>query len=73
VEIGSLPDRVTKSEDSLRVSWWTISNGLTFAVFGFQKKMEKGPDILFEEIMAEHFPKWGKERYSDPGILESSK
>lgn len=30
-------------------------------------------DILFEEIMAEHFPKWGKKRYSDPGILESSK
>ena len=40
----------------------TTLNELTFTLYGSQKeKREKGPEKVFEEIVAENFTKLGKE------------
>ena len=63
---GNHPNRRTKgkgiflNEERLRDTR-TTSSRQTFALYGSQKKREKGVENLFEEKIAENFPNLGKE------------
>ena len=62
VEITASEQNIEKNEDSLRHLWDNIKH-TNIHIIGIPEgeEGEKGPEKLFEEIIAENFPSMGKE------------
>ena len=50
-----------RAEDSLRDLWDHIKHTNIWIIGVPEEEREKGPDKIFEEIIAENFPNMGKE------------
>ena len=50
-----------RNEDSLRDLWDNIKLTNIHIIAVLEEETEKGPDQIFEEIIAENFPNMGKE------------
>ena len=58
----NIDKRIKKNEDSLRDLWDNIKC-TNICIIGVQEdEREKGPEEIFEEVIAENFSKMGKER-----------
>ena len=52
--------RTTRNEESLRDLWDNIKH-TNIRIIGVPEGVEKGPEKIFEEIIAKNFPNMGKE------------
>ena len=60
-----------RNEDSLRDIWNNIKH-TNIRIIGVPEGVEKGPEKIFEEIIAKNFPNMGKEiSQPSPGITRS--
>ena len=68
VEITALEQntekRMKRNEDSLRVLWDNIKHTNVQIIRVPEEEREKGPEKKFEGIIAENFPKMGKETFT---------
>ena len=53
-----------RNEDSLRDLWDNIKCTNICIIVSQKEKREKGPEKIFEEIIAENFPNMGKEIFN---------
>ena len=60
-----------RNEDSLRDLWDNIKHTNIWIIGVPEEEREKGPDKIFEEIIAENFPNVGKEINSQVQEAES--
>ena len=62
-----------RNEDSLRGLWDNIKHMNTGIIeVPEEEEREKGPEKIFEEIIAKNFPNMGKESFSNPGSTMST-
>ena len=56
----NIEKRMRKNEDSLRDPWDNM-NDMNISIIGNLEDREKGPEKIFEQVIAENFPNMGKE------------
>ena len=56
----NIEKRMRKNEDSLRDPWDNMKD-MNISIIGNLEDREKGPEKIFEQVIAENFPNMGKE------------
>jgi len=70
VEITAIEQRKKEwKERTVKETSGTTSSTPTFTLYGFQKKREKGPEKIFEEIIAKNLPDMEKETIGKDTML----
>ena len=65
--------RMNRNQDSLRDLWDNIKRNNIRIIGGSRRRREKGPEKIFEEVIAENLPNIGKEAVTQVQEVQSPK